>query len=108
MNLEKVRRLLKNKQIKRQCRRRDCTGKTKAGFVTQVFECRGSPVQVIIKNIPATVCPVCGDVTISMETLKGITTTLHPFHGVHKNVPKLPPAEIFIDFAEAIKARSAA
>jgi hypothetical protein len=43
-----------------------------------------------------------------METLKGISTTLRPFHGVHKNVPKLPPAEIFIDFAEATKARSAA
>jgi len=43
-----------------------------------------------------------------METLKEISTTLRPFHEVHKNVPKLPPAEIFIDFAEATKARSAA
>ena len=92
----------------RKCRHRDCTGGPKAGFVTQNFERQGSFVQVIVRNIPATICPVCGDVTISMETLRKIGTMLRPFHGVHKNVPKLPPSEIFIDFAEAIKARSAA
>ncbi|MDA2919474.1 YgiT-type zinc finger protein [Desulfobacterota bacterium AH_259_B03_O07] len=92
----------------RKCRRRECNGKSKASFVTQVFERHGSAVQVIIKNIPASVCPECGDETLSMETLKEISKILRPLHGVHKNIPKLPPAEIFIDFAEAIKARSAA
>lgn len=90
----------------RNCRHKDCTGAPKTSFVTQVFQRRSSVVQVIIRNIPATTCPVCGDVTISMETLKRVSTMLRPFHGAHKNVPKLPPAEMFIDFAEAIKARS--
>jgi YgiT-type zinc finger domain-containing protein len=96
------------KTNRRKCCRRECNGKPKPSSVTQVFERRGSAVQVVIKNIPATICPECGDATIGMETLRQIGKILRPFHGMHRNVPKLPPAEIFIDFAEAIKARSAA
>jgi YgiT-type zinc finger domain-containing protein len=92
----------------RKCRRKECNGKPKPTFATQVFERHGSTVQVIMKNIPATLCPKCGDATLSMETLKDISKILRPFHGMHRNIPKLPPAEIFIDFAEAIKGRSAA
>ncbi len=93
--------------MKGKCRK-SCLGQLERRRVTQTFERKGSRVQVIIKNIPVTVCSVCGESTISLQTLAEINEILRPFHGTHANVPNLPPAEVFIDYGEAVRARKAA
>ncbi len=56
----------------------------------QTYERKGSPVQVIIKNIPVTACSLCGDETMPLATFGKINEILLPFHGKHNHVPKLP------------------
>jgi YgiT-type zinc finger domain-containing protein len=79
-----------------------CSGTPKPDCVTQTFERRGSPVRVTIRHIPADVCPLCHEVYVSRETGHQLDLLLEPFHGKHGHVPLLPPAEIAIDFAEAM------
>jgi hypothetical protein len=64
-------------------------------------------VEVIIENIPAAVCPICGRAFFSKEVAQGIDQVLFPFHGKHASVPDLPPARIIIDFVAAQRKRAA-
>jgi hypothetical protein len=98
----------KEKMMKRKCRLSGCPGEVRLTRITQTFERDGSPVQVIIKNIPVNACQICGESTMTMETMATLDDLLRPFHGSHKNVPKLPPAEVFIDFPQALRAKKAA
>jgi len=88
--------------------RKGCFGQLEHRRVTQTFERKGSQVQVVIKNIPVTACRVCGEATMSLETLGQINEILRPFHGTHSDVPNLPPAQVFIDYVEAVRTRKAA
>ncbi len=74
------------------------------GHTSQVFERRGSPVTVTIHRIPADVCPVCHQAYVDRDTGRQIDLLLEPFHGKHEAVPVLPPADVAIDFQEAIDA----
>lgn len=58
-------------------------------------------VEVILENIPAEVCPICGRAFFSKEVAQGIDRVLFPFHGKHSSVPDLPPARIIVDFIAA-------
>lgn len=85
-----------------------CPGTPVSGYTTQTFERRGSPVKVAIRRIPAAVCPVCNQSYVSRETGQQIDLLLKPFHGKHDQIPRLPPAEVTIDFQEAVAALKAA
>lgn len=85
-----------------------CQGVPETGRVTQKFERHGSMVKVTIRNIPATICPLCQETYLSRETARQLDLLLEPFHGKHDHIPSLPPAEVNIDFAEAISAIKAA
>ena len=85
-----------------------CPGKVRSGRIMQTFERCGSPVHIIIKNIPVNICRICGESTMAIETLAVLDDLLRPFHGSHQNIPTLPPAEVFIDFTQAVRARKAA
>jgi hypothetical protein len=43
-----------------------------------------------------------------MKTLKDLNRLLRPFHGAHGTVPKLPVADVFMDFGVAVKSDHAA
>ena len=85
-----------------------CAGVPEPGYTTQTFERRGSRVKVVIRGIPAAVCSACHHAYIRSETGRQIDLLLDPFHGKHQRVPQLPPAEVTIDFQEAIDALKAA
>ncbi len=76
-------------------------GKPEPGEATQTFERRGSPVKVTIRMIPAAICPLCHESSLSRETAEQIDHLLEPFHGKQGLIPALPLAEITIDFALA-------
>jgi hypothetical protein len=62
---------------------------------------------VIVENIPADVCPVCGRAFFSKEVAQGIDQVLFPFHGRHATVPNLPPAKVIVDFSVAWRKKAA-
>ena len=66
-----------------------------------MFQRTGSPVEVILERIPASVCRVCGQVFFSKGVADGIDRLLLPFHGKHRHVPDLPPARVIVDFSVA-------
>jgi hypothetical protein len=72
-----------------------------------VFRRTGSAVEVIVENIPADVCPLCGRALFSKEVAQGIDQILFPFHGKHATVPSLPPAKVIVDFAVARRKKAA-
>jgi YgiT-type zinc finger domain-containing protein len=78
-----------------------CSGQPYPDAITRVFRRTGSLVEVIIENIPAEVCPVCGRAFFSRVVARGIDQVLLPFHGKHRTIPDLPPAKVFVDFAAA-------
>jgi hypothetical protein len=84
-----------------------CPGRTQSDAITRVFRRTGSPVEVIVENIPADVCLVCGRAFFSKEVAQGIDQILFPFHGRHAVVPDLPPAKVIVDFAVASKNQAA-
>ena len=85
-----------------------CPGRPEPGHTTQSFELRGSPVKVIIRNIPAAVCPICHEAYVNRDSARQIDRLLESFHGKHGRIPALPPAEVTIDFAVATEAIKAA
>jgi YgiT-type zinc finger domain-containing protein len=84
-----------------------CSGRTHGDAITRVFRRTGSTVEVIVENIPADVCPVCGRAFFSKEVAQGIDQILFPFHGRHAVVPDLPPAKVIVDFRVACKKKAA-
>jgi hypothetical protein len=62
---------------------------------------------VIIAEIPADLCPICGRAFFSREVARGLDQILFPFHGKHTAIPDLPPAKVIIDFAAARKRKAA-
>lgn len=84
-----------------------CPGQLRPDTITRVFRRTGSQVEVIVENIPAEVCPVCGRAFFSREVARGIDRVLFPFHGKHLAIPDLPPAKVIIDFAAAQRRRAA-
>ena len=84
-----------------------CGGALRSTAVTRVFRRTASPVEVILANIPAEVCTVCGRAFFSRQTANEIDRLLAPFHGQHKEIPKLPPARVIVDFPSATKRRAA-
>jgi len=85
----------------------DCPGQPQADFVTRVFRRTGSAVEVIIEEIPADVCLLCGRAVFSREVARGLDQLLFPFHGKHTAIPDLPPAKVIIDFTAACKRKAA-
>jgi len=85
-----------------------CPGAPELFLATQTFERRGSRVKVTIRNIPAAICPVCHETYVDQETARQLDLLIEPFHGKHRRIPSLPPAEVMIDFAEATAAMKAA
>jgi hypothetical protein len=63
---------------------------------------------VTIRGIPAPVCLLCHKAFVRSETGRQIDLLLEPFHGKHGQIPALPPAEVIIDFCEAIAVLKAA
>lgn len=84
-----------------------CTGHLRPDIVTRVFRRTGSQVEVILENIPAEVCSVCGRAFFSREVARGIDQVLLPFHGKHTAIPDLPPAKVIVDFMAAQRKRAA-
>lgn len=84
-----------------------CPGRPRPDAVTRVFRRKGSLVEVILENIPADVCPVCGQAFFSKEVVQGIDRVLLPFHGKHTAVPDLPPARVIVDFVAAWRKNAA-
>ena len=76
--------------------------------MSQSFTRRGSQVEVIISRIPASVCSVCGQAFLEEDTARRLEALLRPFHGLRGAVPNLPPAKVYVDFAEAGKRPKAA
>ena len=75
-----------------------CSGQLCPETVTRVFRRTGSPVEVILEDILAEVCQVCGRAFFSREVARGVERILFPFHGKHRTIPDLPPARVIIDF----------
>jgi YgiT-type zinc finger domain-containing protein len=81
----------------------ECPGQPRPEVITRVFRRTGSSVEVIVENIPAEVCPVCGRAFLSKRAAQGIDRVLFPFHGKHAVIPDLPPAKVIVDFVAAQK-----
>ena len=92
----------KKETLMKQCLQ-GCPGHTRSDIVTRVFQRTESLVEVILENIPAEVCQMCGRAFFSKEVVRGIDRVLLPFHGTHRTIPDLPPARIIVDFVEAQK-----
>ena len=86
----------------------ECSGRPQLALVSQSFTRRGSQVDVIISRIPASVCPLCGQAFLEEDTARRLEVLIRPFHGIRGTVPDLPPAKVYVDFAEAGKRRKAA
>jgi YgiT-type zinc finger domain-containing protein len=84
-----------------------CPGRVRADAITRVFRRTGSRVEVIIENIPAEVCPLCGRAFFSETVARDIDRLLAAFHGTHRIIPKLPPARVIVDFVAARKRAAA-
>ncbi len=84
-----------------------CAGQLRPDEITRVFRRTGSLVEVILGNIPAEVCQVCGRAFFSKEIARGIDRILFPFHGKHTTIPDLPPARVMADFDEAQRKKAA-
>lgn len=80
-----------------------CPGELRTDTITRVFERRGSLIEVIVESIPASICTICGHAFFSEIIAQQVDDLLAPFHGKGGNVPKLPPARVIVDFAEARK-----
>ena len=78
-----------------------CRGRLRAEAVTRVFRRTGSAVELILENIPAHVCPLCGHAFFSKAVAQEIDQILSPFHGRHGVIPTLPPARVIVDFTAA-------
>ena len=87
--------------------RQGCPGQLRPETITRVFRRTGSLVEVIIENIPAETCFVCGRAFFAREIVQGIDRMLFPFHGKHNAIPNLPPAKVFVDFAAAQRQQAA-
>jgi hypothetical protein len=85
-----------------------CPGTPEPGLTTQTFDRTGSPVKVVIRRIPAAICPLCHEIYLNRETARQLDRLLEPFHGKHSYIPPLPPAEVTIDFAVATATMKAA
>ncbi len=85
-----------------------CAGELRGDNVTRVFQRRGSLVEVIVENIPASVCTLCGNAFFGEAIAHEIDGLLAPFHGRRNNIPKLPPARVIVNFAEAQGSRDGA
>ncbi len=105
--LEDAQKVSKEKTMRTRCTN-ECQSVPETGRVTQRFERAGSPVKVIIHNIPATVCPACHEAYLDKKIARQIDLILAPFHGKHDQIPLLPPAEVDINFDEAVSAMKAA
>ena len=66
-----------------------CSGQLRPDEITRVFRRTDSLVEVILGNIPAEVCQVCGRAFFSKEIARGIDRILFPFHGKHTIIPDL-------------------
>src|SRR5262245_24698667 len=84
-----------------------CPGQLRPETITRVFRRAGSLVEVIIENIPAETCFVCGRAFLAREIVQGIDRMLFPFYGKHNAIPKLPLAKVFVDFAAAQRQQAA-
>jgi hypothetical protein len=84
-----------------------CPGQLRSETITRVFRRRGSRVEVIVENIPAETCFICGRAFFAREVVQGIDRVLFPFHGKHAAIPDLPPAKVFVDFAAAQRKHAA-
>ena len=84
-----------------------CPGQLHPEEITRVFRRTGSLVEVILENIPAEICLVCGRTFFSKRIAQGIDRVLFPFHGKHTVIPDLPPARVIVDFGEAQKKKAA-
>ncbi len=86
----------------------ECPGHPRPDRVSQNFTRSGSKIEVIISRIPASVCPICQQSFLGEDVARQLESLLRPFHGVRGNIPKLPPAKVYIDFEEAGKGQEAA
>ena len=84
-----------------------CSGQLRPDAITRVFRRAGSPVEVILEDIPAEVCQVCGRAFFSQEIARGVDRILFPFHGKHRHIPDLPPARVIVDFDKAQRKEAA-
>ena len=84
-----------------------CVGQPCPDTITRVFQRTGSLVEVILENIPAEVCQLCGRAFFSKGVVREIDRVLLPFHGKHQTIPTLPPAQVSMNFVEAQKKDSA-
>jgi YgiT-type zinc finger domain-containing protein len=85
----------------------DCPGQPQPDLLTRVFRRTGSAVEVIVEEIPADLCQVCGRAFFSRDVARELDQLLFPFHGKHTAIPDLPPAKVIIDFAAARKRKAA-
>ena len=84
-----------------------CPGRLRADTITRVFRRTGSEVEVIVENIPAGVCPLCGRAYFSEPVARELDRLLAAFHGARRVIPKLPPARVIVDFVTARKKAAA-
>jgi hypothetical protein len=84
-----------------------CAGRLRADAITRVFRRSGSAVEVIIEDIPAEVCALCGRSFFPEGVARDIDRLLAPFHGTRGAIPKLPPSRVIIDFVTARKRAAA-
>jgi hypothetical protein len=84
-----------------------CSGQLRTETVTRVFRRTGSLVEVILENIPAATCLICGRAFFTREVVQGIDRVLFPFHGKHTVIPDLPPAKVIVDFTAAQRKQAA-
>lgn len=74
------------------CQNVGCPGEYEQQKILRAFRHRGEPI--VIDRIPASVCPVCGDVLLSWETSGAIEALLANPPRVARAVPlyELPPS----------------
>ncbi len=67
------------------CTIRDCTGEYQEKRISQVFTRDGK--SVVVEDIPAKVCDVCGDTILGWETVERLLKALEVKQEPHKFLP---------------------
>ncbi len=75
---------------------RECNAETEHKLISEDYTRKGSNVVVKVKDIPAEVCPACGENYIELDVLKELDPILEPLleSGKAIHLPFLPVIQI--------------
>ncbi|MDM8523972.1 YgiT-type zinc finger protein [Desulfococcaceae bacterium HSG8] len=69
----------------KQCSIKNCQGQYEKKYIPRLLKRKGE--LIVLENVPADVCSVCGDVLISLETAEAMELILENLGTPSKTIP---------------------